>query len=164
MGDFFFCTKLRGRRNLYQQASEQNPFMSFILLRGLDYGSWPLVYIYITIQPWSVTLRSYLFRSVTVKMTSESPVIGCSWDITRPGSEFPAEVMPGNSWYKSRERGRWKTTARLSTTIAVSYYRPAGTPCPFSLSIYIFGARLGTNLTDIPRQFLSDRRRYDPYQ
>lgn len=79
-GRLFFCTKLRGRRNLYQRAESFYVFFLFYVVWIMVRGLW---FIYITIQPWPVTLCSYLLRSVTVKTTSESPVIGCSWDITR---------------------------------------------------------------------------------
>lgn len=75
-GRLFFLYEAAGEAEFVSASERAESFyvlflfyVVWIMVRGL----W---FIYITIQPWSVTLRSYLLRSVTVKTTSESPVIG----------------------------------------------------------------------------------------
>lgn len=93
----FFLYEAAGEAEFVSASERAESFYVFILF----YVVWIMVrglwFIYITIQPWSIMLCSYLFRSVMVKTASERPVIGCSWDITRPRTRFlsfPVEVMP----------------------------------------------------------------------
>lgn len=70
------------RWNLYQQASEQNPFMSFCLFYVAWFMSCGLCGL------WFIYIYDYaafnLLRSVAVNTASERFVIGYSSDITRP--------------------------------------------------------------------------------